>query len=71
MAEPVDRIRFTDRLRLEPIGPVHAEDLWRLHQDAAVAEWHGGRWTLATARRNAATWRGEPFVLYMLGRGAA
>jgi RimJ/RimL family protein N-acetyltransferase len=55
MAEPVDRVRFTDRLRLEPIGPVHAEDLWRLHQDAAVAEWWGGRWTLDTARRNAAT----------------
>lgn len=54
MAEPVDRIRLTDRLRLEPIGPVHAEDLWRLHQDAAVAQWHGGRWTLDTARRNAA-----------------
>ncbi len=48
------RIRLTDRLRLEPIGPEHADDLWRLHQDQAVAEWHGGRWTEETARRNAA-----------------
>jgi RimJ/RimL family protein N-acetyltransferase len=55
MAAPVDRVRFTHRLRLEPIGPVHAEDLWRLHQDDAVAEWHGGRWTMDTAQRNAAS----------------
>ncbi len=49
------RIRLTDRLRLEPIGPGHADDLWRLHHDDAVAEWHGGRWTKETARRRAAS----------------
>jgi Acetyltransferase (GNAT) domain len=27
------------RLRLEPVGPEHAPDLWRLHQDEAVAAW--------------------------------
>jgi [ribosomal protein S5]-alanine N-acetyltransferase len=44
---------FTDRLRLEPIGPQHAEDLWRLFQDPAVAEWYG-EWTLEMAQREAA-----------------
>lgn len=47
------RVRFTARLRLEPIGPAHAEDLWRLHADPAIAEWHGGPWSLADARANA------------------
>lgn len=55
MPELADRIRFTERLRLEPIGPGHAKDLWRLHQDEAVAEWHGGRWNLDAAHRNAAS----------------
>jgi RimJ/RimL family protein N-acetyltransferase len=58
MPAPADgtgrRTRFTDRLRLEPIGPEHAEDLWRLHQDPAMAEWHGGTWTLDQARQRAA-----------------
>lgn len=48
------RSRLTDRLRLEPIAQGHAEDLWRLHQDDAVAAWHGGRWTRSTAQRAAA-----------------
>jgi ribosomal-protein-alanine N-acetyltransferase len=46
------RVQFTDRLRLEPIGPEHAEDLWRLFQDPAVAEWYG-EWTLEMTRREA------------------
>src|SRR5215467_1955441 len=46
------RVRFTERLRLEPIGPRHAEDLWRLFQDPAVAEWYGV-WTQEMARREA------------------
>lgn len=48
------RTRLTGRLRLEPIGPRHAGDLWRLHQDEAVAAWYGGRWTAATAQSKAA-----------------
>ena len=48
------RVRFTARLRLEPIGAGHAEDLYRLFQDPAVAEWYGGGWTLETAQREAA-----------------
>jgi [ribosomal protein S5]-alanine N-acetyltransferase len=47
------RVRFTDRLRLEPIGVGHAEDLWHLFADPAVAEWYGGVWTLEMAQREA------------------
>src|SRR5579875_608299 len=47
------RIRLTDRLRLEPAGRWHAGDLWRLHQDPAVAPWYDGRWTVLTAQRRA------------------
>jgi RimJ/RimL family protein N-acetyltransferase len=46
--------RFTDRLRLEPIGLHHAHALWVLHNDDAVAHWHGGAWSVATAERFAA-----------------
>ncbi|MBG0567334.1 GNAT family N-acetyltransferase [Actinoplanes aureus] len=45
--------RFTDRLRLEPIGPQHATDLYELYTDPAVAEWYG-RWTPAEAAAEAA-----------------
>ena len=51
--------RRTDRLRLEPVGPEHAEDLWRLHRDEAVAAWHGGRWSVRDARRYAAAMAGS------------
>ena len=50
---PADRGRLTERLRLEPGDPRHAEDLWRLHQHGDVAFWHGGRWTLEKAHRRA------------------
>ncbi len=38
------RVRLTDRLRLEPIGLGHADDLLALYRDPAVAQWYG-RWT--------------------------
>jgi hypothetical protein len=44
------RVRFTARLRLEPIGAGHAEDLYRLFQDPAVAEWYGV-WTREMAQQ--------------------
>jgi RimJ/RimL family protein N-acetyltransferase len=47
------RVRYTARLRLEPIGPGHARDLWLLLQDPAVAEWYGGAWTLEQAQHEA------------------
>lgn len=43
------RMRLTERLRLEPLGPGHAQDLWRLHHDDAVAAWHGGHWSVEAA----------------------
>ena len=55
-----DETRLTSRLRLEPIGPEHADDLLRLYQDPAVAEWYGS-WTRAgieaEAERMAQHWR--------------
>jgi len=45
--------RFSTRLRLEPIGLDHAEDLHRLHQDPAVAAWWDGVWTEQVAEQNA------------------
>lgn len=48
------RTRLTPRLRLEPLGPEHAGDLWRLHQDPAVAAWHGGRYRHSQAQHRAA-----------------
>jgi RimJ/RimL family protein N-acetyltransferase len=47
-------VRRTARLRLEPAAPGHAGDLWRLHQDEAVAAWWGGPWSLEDADRYAA-----------------
>jgi len=47
------RVRLTARLRLEPISAAHAEDLLRVYQDPAVAEWFGV-WTPEMARREAA-----------------
>ena len=48
------RTRLTPRLRLSPLGPWHAGDLWRLHYDEAVATWHAGRYTAAMAEAVAA-----------------
>jgi RimJ/RimL family protein N-acetyltransferase len=66
----------TARLRLEPIGLGHADDLWRLHQDEAVAAWHGGPWTVEDAHRYAAAmarhWAADAagkWVAYDLGTG--
>lgn len=53
------RTRLTSRLRLEPIGRRHAGDLWRLHQDEAVAPWYDGRCIV---------YLGKPEVLYELDR---
>ena len=33
--------RFTARLRLEPVGPANAADLWRVHNDDEVSYWYG------------------------------
>jgi hypothetical protein len=33
--------RFTTRLRLEPVGPANAADLWRVNSDDEVSYWYG------------------------------
>jgi RimJ/RimL family protein N-acetyltransferase len=35
-----DGSRFTARLRLEPIGPTRAHDLWLVHNDDEVSYWY-------------------------------
>jgi RimJ/RimL family protein N-acetyltransferase len=37
----VERIRCTERLRLEPIGPQHVDVLWLMHQDPSVVATFG------------------------------
>jgi ribosomal-protein-alanine N-acetyltransferase len=55
-------VRHTDRLRLEPIGPEHVDDLLALLRDPAVAEWYGA-WTREQVEREtariAAGWRAD------------
>lgn len=51
------RIRLTERLRLEPIGPEHAGELWRLRDDPAVAQWFGGGLSREQAAREAVRWQ--------------
>lgn len=46
-------VRYTERLRLVPIGPELADDLFLLHQDPGIARWYGP-WTAADARERAA-----------------
>jgi RimJ/RimL family protein N-acetyltransferase len=53
----VVRTRFTDRLRLDPIGRHNAGDLWRLHQHEQVAAWFWGRFTVDMALRRAAAFQ--------------
>jgi RimJ/RimL family protein N-acetyltransferase len=33
--------QFTMRLRLEPVGPANAADLWLVHDDDEVSSWYG------------------------------
>jgi RimJ/RimL family protein N-acetyltransferase len=53
----------TQRLRLEPVGPDRADDLWLVHQDDDIAEWYAGRWSREHATRTAAAmgraWRDD------------
>jgi RimJ/RimL family protein N-acetyltransferase len=57
-----DRSLLTPRLRLVPIGPSNAADLWLVHNDDAVVPWYDG-WRPSRheaddhARRIAESWR--------------
>jgi len=46
----------TERLRLEPIRDELADDLWRVHQDDAVAYWYAGPFSLEEAAERARDW---------------
>lgn len=48
------RTRLTERLRLEPVGPEHVEDIWALHQHDEVAHWYAGTWSTEDAHRKVA-----------------
>ena len=39
MTSRIARVRQTDRLRLEPIGSRHADDVFRLHMDDKIADY--------------------------------
>jgi RimJ/RimL family protein N-acetyltransferase len=44
--------RITERLRLEPVGPANARDLWLVHNDDEVARWYDNeKPSLARAER--------------------
>ncbi|MGW7538837.1 GNAT family N-acetyltransferase [Amycolatopsis sp. NPDC054798] len=45
----------TDRLRLSPIGPHLADELYRLHLDPGIARWYGD-WTRAGSPRREIGW---------------
>ncbi|GAB3413812.1 GNAT family N-acetyltransferase [Flindersiella endophytica] len=46
------RSRLTERLRLEPIGPANAADLWLVHNDDKVSYWYDNeKPTVAQARQ--------------------
>lgn len=71
------RTRLTDRLRLEPIGPEHLDDLVTIHADPLVAASYGGPWTESDARariaRSARGWEEagvEKWVAYDRTTGA-
>jgi ribosomal-protein-alanine N-acetyltransferase len=49
-------VRYTERLRLEEIGPRHVDDLLRVHTDPDVALWYGGAWTREIAEERAKAW---------------
>jgi RimJ/RimL family protein N-acetyltransferase len=42
MEDPLSATRFTTRLRLEPVGPANAADLWLVHNDDQVWPWYDG-----------------------------
>ena len=56
---PAPGTRVTRRLRLEPIGPGHAEAIWQVHQDPVVVAWWAGAWSREKAEAFAADCRGQ------------
>jgi RimJ/RimL family protein N-acetyltransferase len=55
----VTNSRLTTRLRLEPVGPANAADLWLVHSDDEVSRWYGGREPSLEEVRHQAKFMGE------------
>jgi RimJ/RimL family protein N-acetyltransferase len=56
--------RFTTRLRLEPVGPANAADLWLVHNDAEVWPWYGTQKPSLDQAQQWATFMGESWRLH-------
>lgn len=48
--------QLTERLRLTPIGPAHADELFQLYRDPGIAEWSGPSLDRDAARQLAEEW---------------
>jgi RimJ/RimL family protein N-acetyltransferase len=57
--EPAPNPRFTMRLRLEPVGPANAHDLWLVHHDDNVLPWYGNEKPSLEQAEQWATFMGE------------
>jgi RimJ/RimL family protein N-acetyltransferase len=51
--------RFTMRLRLEPVGPASAADLWLVHNDDKVSYWYGNQKPSLEQAEHRATFMGD------------
>ena len=51
--------RFTTRLRLEPVGPANAGDLWLVHNDDEVSRWYDDEKPSVEQARQRATFMGD------------
>jgi RimJ/RimL family protein N-acetyltransferase len=54
-----DGSRFTMRLRLEPVGPANAPDLWHVHNDDEVWPWYGNAQPSLDQAEQRATFMGD------------
>jgi RimJ/RimL family protein N-acetyltransferase len=59
-----DGFRFTKRLRLEPVGPVNALDLWLVQDDDDVWPWYGNEKPGLEQARQRAKFMGESWGLH-------
>jgi RimJ/RimL family protein N-acetyltransferase len=56
--------RVTARLRLVPVGPANARDLWLVHNDVEVARWYDGGTPSMAAAEQRAKFMGDSWRLH-------
>lgn len=56
--------RHTARLRLEPVGPANAGDLWLVHNDDEVSYWYGNRKPSREQAEDTAKFMGDSWRLH-------